>query len=390
MRLAILASHPIQYQAPIFRELAHRLDLTVFFAHRANHADQANAGFGVGFDWDIDLLSGYQHSFLKNEAGRPGLDHFAGCDTPSIAEQLTKARFDALLVMGWHLKTFWQGIWAAKRAGIPVMVRGDSQLATPRSKLKKIGKSVVYPMALRVFDAALYVGERSRLYWTHYRYPSDRLIFSPHCVDNDWFTQRATREAGQALRAQHGISPETKVVLFAGKLLPFKRPLDLMAAANAASASMRALTVLVAGSGELGESMARLAAEGGAKLVQMGFCNQTKMPAAYAAADVLVLPSDGRETWGLVANESLASGCPVIVSDACGCAPDLAGDGTAGRVFPAGNVAALAATITDVIETPPALTAIAGKASRYSINAAAAGICRAVELVGARRRMAAR
>src|SRR5579864_3745687 len=101
MRLAIVASHPIQYQAPLFRELARRIDVAVFFAHRATDADQASAGFGVGFHWDVDLLSGYEHHSLENVARRPGLDRFAGCDTPSIAEELTRSRCDALLVMGW-------------------------------------------------------------------------------------------------------------------------------------------------------------------------------------------------------------------------------------------------------------------------------------------------
>src|SRR5947209_8530298 len=54
MHLALVASHPVQYQAPLFRELARRFDLTVFFAHRATPQDQADAGFGVGFDWDVD------------------------------------------------------------------------------------------------------------------------------------------------------------------------------------------------------------------------------------------------------------------------------------------------------------------------------------------------
>ena len=74
MRLAIVTSHPIQYHAPLFRELARRIDLTVFFAHRATPIDQANAGFGVEFDWDIDLLSGYEHRFLSNVATSPNLE----------------------------------------------------------------------------------------------------------------------------------------------------------------------------------------------------------------------------------------------------------------------------------------------------------------------------
>lgn len=223
--LAVLTSHPIQYQAPLFRELAKRMDVTVLFAHRATERDQAAAGFGVSFEWDTDLLSGYEHQFLKNVARKPALDRFLGCDTPSIMAELANHRFDSLLITGWHLKSFWQAILAAKRLGIPVIVRGDSHLETPRSVPKIAAKALVFPMALRVFDVALYVGERSRAYWQYYKFPSRRLIFSPHCVDNDWFAVRATRDAREKLRAMNGISSNANVVLFAGKLLPFKRPL---------------------------------------------------------------------------------------------------------------------------------------------------------------------
>jgi glycosyltransferase involved in cell wall biosynthesis len=254
--------------------------------------------------------------------------------------------------------------------------------------LKRVGKHFIYPLALRVFDIALYVGVRSRRYWEHYGYPKDRLIASPHCVDNAWFAQRATQDARRELRAQHGIAPDAKVVLFAGKLVPFKRPLDLIAAAGALSASIRDLAVLVAGAGTLGEQMSSAAIATGVNLVQLGFCNQTKMPKAYAAADALVLPSDGGETWGLVANEALACGRPVIVSDACGCAPDLAADGMAGRTFPLGNVALLAQAIADMMSAPPMAANIAEKASQYSIEAAAAGVRRALDTLAVRQQIA--
>jgi glycosyltransferase involved in cell wall biosynthesis len=385
MRLAILASHPIQYQAPLFRELARHLEMVVFFAHQASRADQSGAGFGVGFEWDVDLLSGYEHRFLENVARRPGLDHFSGCDTPSIGAALAWGKFDALLVMGWHLRSYWQAIRAAKRAGIPVMVRGDSHLDTPRSILKRVGKSLVYPLALRVFDVALYVGVRSRLYWERYGFPHGRLVFSPHCVDNAWFATRATREAGEAFRRQHGIGPNAKVLLFAGKLVPLKRPLDLVAAAGSLTASIHDLTVLVAGDGVLAGPMSTAADAARVKLIHLGFCNQTMMPLAYAAADALVLPSE-HETWGLVANEALACGRPAIVSDACGCAPDLAADRTAGRVFPVGKVELLAEAISQTIGSPPPPAAIARKAAQYSIEAAAEGVYRALEILALRMR----
>lgn len=379
MRLAVLASHPIQYQAPVFRELARRLDIHVFYAHRASKSDQAEAGFGIGFDWDVDLLSHYMHSFLQNVAPKPGLDHFAGCDTPTVAAELERGKFDAVLAMGWHLKCFWQGIWAAKRAGIPILVRGDSHLETPRSRIKRMGKLFVYPIALRLFDAALYVGERSRQYWEHYGYPKDRLFFSPHCVDNAWFAEHATETARIALRARSGIAPSEKVVLFAGKLIPLKRPLDLIAAASLLAFHGAAPTVLIAGSGALAGTVAEQTRDRNVHVVQLGFCNQTQMPEVYAAADVLALTS-GQETWGLVANEALASGVPIIVSDACGCAPDLAGDKLAGLTFPTGNITALANAMKQFIEHPPSRKVIASKAEQYSVSRAVEGVLRAVEV----------
>jgi glycosyltransferase involved in cell wall biosynthesis len=379
MRLAFVTSHPIQYYAPLFRTLAQRLDLVVLFAHRATASDQAKAGFGVEFDWDISLLSGYAHEFLCNVATRPALDRFSGCDTPGIGECLREGRFDAVLVQGWYLKSFLQAIFAAKVQGLPLLVRGDSHLDTPRSTLKRTAKSVVYPAFLRLFDAALYVGERSRAYWKRYGYPSSRLFFSPHCVDTGWFADRATSQAGAELRARLGIAAKTKVVLFAGKLLESKRPMDVVAAAASLKAQGRDVCVLMAGAGPLEGELSVAARTVGVPIHLLGFCNQTAMPQTYAAADVLVLPSDGRETWGLVANEALACGCPIVLSNVVGSAPDLAADCSAGRVFTVGNVVALADAIADLLNHPPAPHQIAAKSAAYSLEHAADGIVQAAE-----------
>ena len=385
MRLAIVASHPIQYHAPLFRALARRLDVTVFFAHRATPSDQANAGFGIGFDWDIDLLCGYSHCFLGNVSRRPSLDHFLGCDTPEIGDCFRKGQFDIVLVQGWHLKSFLQAAFAAKLQGLPVLVRGDSHLDTPRSALKRTAKSAVYPAFLRLFNAALYVGNRSRAYWMHYGYPASRLFFSPHCVDADWFAARATAQARAELRARLGIGSEAKVAMFAGKLVPFKRPMDVIAAVARLKTEGRDVSLIVAGAGSLEGEMSAAARTAGVPLHMLGFCNQTVMPQAYAAADVLVVPSDGRETWGLVANEALACGRPVVLSDAVGSAPDLAGDGLAGRIFPVSNVGALAHAIGDLLDSPASSEAIAAKSAAYSLERAAEGILHASAFVVDRR-----
>ena len=385
IRLAVLTSHPIQYYAPLFRELAQVVDLHVFFAHRATPAEQAKAGFGTPFAWDVDLTSGYAHSYLENVARRPGTDRFLGCDTPGIGRHLRAGgRFQALLVLGWHLKSYLQGVLAAKRLGIPIMVRGDSHLLTPRSPFKKALKSLAYPPLLRLFDAALYVGERSRAYYSHYGYPAGRLFFSPHCVDTSWFSARATPEERRRLRDRYGVGGETLLVLFAGKLVPFKRPADVIAAAASCRSRGLKVEILVAGSGELEAGLKAAAAAARVPLHLLGFCNQTEMPAAYAAADCLVLPSDGRETWGLVANEALACGRPIVVSDACGCAPDLAKDGHVGRSFPMGCAEALADAIGSLAASPPSSSAIVALSQAYSIEAAIDGIRCAADRLAAR------
>jgi glycosyltransferase involved in cell wall biosynthesis len=381
MRLAVVASHPVQYDAPLFRELAKRIDLTVFFGHRATPIDQSKAGFGVTFEWDVDLLSGYSSSFLRNVAKRPGIERFGECDTPEIGIRLREGRFDAVLLTGWYLKCFLQALFCAKRQQIPVLARGDCHLETARSRFKRTMKSIMYPPLLRSFDAALAVGKRAHAYWTHYHFPESHIFFSPRCVDTEWFATRATHEAGAALRARLGIAPASELLLFAGKLVAFKRPLDLIGAAARLNAEGRRVEVMVAGAGPLKEQMAIHARDAGVVLHLLGFCNQTEMPAAYAATNVLVLPSEGRETWGLVANEALACGCPIVVSDAVGCALDLVVDGRTGKVFHVGHVTELAHAIAELLDYGPSSQEIAAKSAAYSLDAAANGILRAARFV---------
>ena len=124
-----------------------------------------------------------------------------------------------------------------------------------------------------------------------------------------------------------------------------------------------------------------MATQKGVKLVQLGFCNQSEMPVAYAAADALVLPSQGEETWGLVANEALACRLPIVVSDACGCAADLAADSVAGRVYSMGDVEELANAIADLFANFPRSQTIFCKAADYSLEEAVKGIVQALEAV---------
>ena len=434
MRLGILTSHPIQYQAPWFCELAKVVDLEVFFCHRQSAAEQGKAGFGVAFDWDVDLLSGYQHRFLENVSARPSVNRFSGCDTPEIREiisgkQKAESRnqrtergsgdfnfqlsafsvspFDAFIVTGWHLKSYWQAVRACRRAGVLVLVRGDSQLHTPRSRLKRWVKELVYRPLLRQFDGFLVVGQRNREYLAHYGVPERKMFFVPHFVDNEWFGGKAeiVRKQRAEIRKQWGADEETLVALFVGKFIPKKRPQDLLRAlARSTSQPGRAdlpvgqdarqrvptMLAVFVGSGELEKELRELAVRENLRVHFAGFKNQSELPRYYTAADVLVLPSDGGETWGLVVNEAMACGLPAIVSDAVGCAPDLIEEGKTGFTFLLGDGEALAERLATLAKMKLAghdfTSALTSKMRAYSLDAAVTGTVQAVEILAKRRK----
>ena len=175
-------------------------------------------------------------------------------------------------------------------------------------------------------------------------------------------------------RARLGVSANTRLILFAGKLLAFKRPLDVVEAVARLRGEAQAVELLVAGAGPLEGALRKKAAALGVPLHFLGFCNQSQMPAAYAAADALALPSNGQETWGLVVNEALASGCPVVVAQSVGCAPDIAARIGKEAVFATADTAALAAALLTALRAPPSKQRLSEVSRAFSLEAAATGI----------------
>lgn len=384
-RLGILTSHPIQYQAPLFRELARQCDLKVFFAHRQTAVEQSKAGFNVDFEWDVDLLGGYDYQFLKNRARQPDVSRFSGCDTPGVADVIRKGTFDAFLVTGWYLKSYWQAIRACHKNAVPIMVRGDSQLGSPRSSIKQWLKEILYPLLLRKFDACLYVGQRNREYLEHYGVPPEKLFFSPHCVDNDWFQSRSKKLIQKEFRENFGIATDAKSVLFAGKLLERKRPMDMVKALQILLNRGHDVCGIFVGDGSLRSAIEEYGKKNDVPLYFLGFQNQSKLPEVYANSECLLLPSEGSETWGLVVNEALACDTPVVVSDAVGCAPDLVASRSTGEIYPVGDVESLADSLERVLKDKNEYSGIKEKIELYSIEAAVTGIVEAVSTLKSRR-----
>ena len=346
VRLTVVLTHPIQYYAPWFRHIhahAPEIALTVVYAARPTPAQQG-VGFDRAFEWDVPLTTGYRSLVVRDAAPgeRVDSDSFAGLDVAEIGEAIASTTPDAVVITGWYSKTLVRALAACRRLGIPTLYRGDSHLDSAPAGWRRPIWALKTWWLLRLFDGYLSPGTRVDRYLRRFGAADDRIFRVPHGVDNEMFARTAAPyqrpDARAAARREIGIDDRTFAVLFVGKLVDRKRPLDLVRAV-ARLGGRGAL--LVAGAGPLEAAVCAEASRLGVDLRMLGFLNQTELGRAYAIADCLALPSDRTETWGLVVNEALAAGVPVVVSDAVGCAPDLARDGETGRRHPLGDVPAL-------------------------------------------------
>lgn len=329
VRLGILTTHPIQYQVPWFRALAARpeLDLEVLYCMLPD-AEQQGSGFGVRFQWDVPLLDGYRYRVLDNVASHPSVTTFWGCNTPGIRNVVRDEPWDAFIVNGWVARSCLQLLAACRRHGVPCIVRGESNVIRHRP----LWKMPLHRLLLRQYAAFLSIGVRNRAFYQAHGVAAQRIFDTPYCVENERFAFPARRMDPQR--------PFT--FLFSGKLIPKKRPLDvLQALSRVLGRTDRRPRLRVVGDGELRASCEAFAQTHQLPVEFTGFVNQSAMVQIYRDADCLVLPSDSGETWGLAVNEAMASGMPAIVSDEVGCHADLVTPGVTGMTYPCGDVEAL-------------------------------------------------
>jgi glycosyltransferase involved in cell wall biosynthesis len=388
-RLAILTTHPIQYHGPWFRRLASEpgLSIEVFYCHNATAREQADAGFGVEFDWDVSLLDDYPHRFLRNVARWPGIAGFSGLDTPEIKDIIARERFDAVMINGWHYKSAWQAMRACWKTGTPVMVRSDSHLHTERPLFIRIAKQPFYSWFISKLDACLPVGKWSSDYFLRYGAAPERVFTVPHVVDTDYFESESRRLTPQreTLRTRWGLDDSAVVFLFAGKFIEKKRPLDFVQAVSEAGKINSQVAGLMVGDGPLRKACEDFVRNNNVPIKFAGFLNQSQMSTAYVAADALVLPSDGGETWGLVVNEAMACGVPCFVSDKVGCGPDMVITHETGAIFSLGDTKALGATLSQFAANKKQMDWMGEQArkqaQKYRVSVAVDRVVQAVETV---------
>lgn len=359
MRLAYLVTHPIQYQAPLLKRIASEpgIDLKVFFCSDISTRSYFAPGFQRQLQWDVPLLDGYDYEFLPCWGGTDELS-FSRPWNFGLARRLSEGRFDALWVHGYMRLFNWSAIASARKRGMMVFLRDEVQeFSRTRGPLRRTAKRPLFRILSRAVSCYFAIGTANLHYYLSLGVDRKQIEMMPYAVDNQFFQTRCRQASGRRehLRSALGLEPGRPIILYAGKLYDRKRPQDLLRAYLQLSKDGRcepAPYLLFVGEGELRRRLDATARSTGWNSIKfLGFKNQTELPAFFDLCDVFVIPSI-LEPWGLVVNEVMNAGRPVVASDHVGACLDLVKDTINGYVYRAGDVEGLRAALTRLITNP--------------------------------------
>ena len=358
----------MQYSSPSFRLYAKdpRLDILVAYCGLQGAESHLDQEFGVEVKWDIPLLQGYPWIAIKNRSWCPGLGSFFGLFNPGIWSLIRREKFDAVvLYTGYVYATFWIALVAARISGAAVLFGTDAHALSSRDNQgwKSTVKKLLWPRLFRLADVVILPSSGGYALMRSLGIGEERLALTPYCVDNDWWIMESSRVDREVVRRRWDVPKEAPVVLFCAKLQPWKRPQDVLRAF--VRAGLPNSYLVFAGDGAL-----RSALESEVRSLKiservrfLGFVNQSQLPETYTASDVFVLASE-YEPFGVVVNESMLCGCPVIVSDRVGAKFDLVREDETGFVFPMGDVGALSELLHQVLQSPERLKRISESARK--------------------------
>lgn len=324
---------PTSYLMPLWHEISAQTDGKARIVFLEENLTQS-WGLDLRDDPGVTLLRGTR--WAKFKALLPliwrkdvKLVHLAGWGHPLLL---------AAMVMAWLRR-------------ITVTMETDTPLPVGLPVWKRAIKRVIYPILFKLPAMFLPGGTRQAAYLRHYGVKPKRIQVAQMTVDVaaiSAYADHADADHRLNLRAKWGLPADAVVFLYVGRLEPHKGIQDLLGAF--ALLRMEPVALLIVGDGSMQPGLAREALAD-RRICCTGRLSGNELLDAYAAADVFVLPSLF-EPWGLVVNEAMACGLPMIATDRVGCVDDLVIEGHTGLVVPAETMSALAAAMTAMHQVP--------------------------------------
>lgn len=367
-KLAIISSHPVQYQAPLYKYLSadEEIDLFVYYCSKWGLEDYHDPELKASFRWDIDLLDGYEYKFLKNYSLFQIPGKFWSVVNPEVIIELIKNKYDAILIPGYALFSYLLALFGAKITSTPIFFRGETYIKNKNGKLFEKLKKMFLSGLFKNINAFLAIGSQSIEFYKHYNVPDEKIFLTPYAVDNDFFMDMKEKWRQEVGRLKYNMfNNDLPVILFVGKLTDKKRPLDLL---KAYIDVKNASNLVFVGDGQQREELEQFKNENELNNVHFaGFKNQTEVTKYYSFSDVFVLPSSVGEVSPLVINEAMASGLAIVASNLIPSAADFVKNGENGYIFNAGSIQELGKYLK-VLVGDKGLREKMGKRSKEIIN----------------------
>lgn len=379
-RLAVVNSHPIQYFAPLYAFLNSQpgLVVTALYCSDSSLRGTMDPGFKKEVVWDVDLLAGYPSVFLGAAATSRTPRGFWSLVCPQVWTEISSGRYDAVLIHGYSYAANILAFLAAKTHGVAVLVRSETHAGLRRNSWRGRVRDAVLTLAYKFIDGFLAIGTANRAYYVGLGVPERKIFDVPYAVDNDRFMAAAAmaRDQRAEIRKRYGLPAIGRIVLYASKLMRRKHPDHVIRAFARLQAEGSGAVLFVVGAGEMESELKALAEMlNPGSVVFGGFVNQSELPRVFAACDVFVLPAEN-EPWGLVVNEVMCAGKPVIVSCEVGCVPDLVKHGVNGYVTESRDIESLLVALRQILSDDRRRREM-GEASLSIIGRWGYGECRA-------------
>lgn len=331
-RVLFITNYPSPYRVNFYDELGKYLDVTVLFADRVAKKVTRDAA------WFEESRGGFRMVQLKKR-----ILTVHGRDLCVDVTQWVKKDFDAIVVCGYSSPTAILAMAYMRLRGIPFYMEVDGGLIRPDSKVKYLIKKVLVTLP----KAWISSGRFTTQYLTHYGADESNIQHYPFSSlwERDIPSVVPTAEEKQALRRKLGIREE-KMVISVSRFIASKR-LDMLI--RSAAELGEAVGVYLIG-GEPTEEYLRIQKELGAENVHfIGFLKKDRLAEYYRAADLFALPTQ-TDVWGLVINESMAQGLPVVTTDRCVAGLELIESGKNGYIIPVDDQQALTEAIRRTLE----------------------------------------
>jgi glycosyltransferase involved in cell wall biosynthesis len=370
IKVAICLSHFIQYKVPLLRKLAEHpgLDIHVYYYSDMGLVEKKSREHGKTFIWDTPLKEGYQYSILKNllDDDNWRFRLISPYLNPKIVCEILNKKYDVIIIHSYQYPSDWLAFLTTKIIRKKVLFYGELYPVHNISTFRKVYRRIIHQTMINHIDACLAIGTLAKeVYLDEFNVPPHKVFLAPYSVENNYFQAECLkwRQKKDKVKEELGIFPGELIVLCVARMVVKKRHEDLILAMSQQKEKTRLILV---GYGPRFNDIVSFSQEYLPSTLLTGFINQKELPKYYAIADVFVLPSEFDE-FGLVVNEAMNSGLPVIASRGVAAAHDLIIEGQNGFTFDPGDISTLSVEI-NLLLINEELREKFGKASLEIIN----------------------